>query len=109
MLIGDPFVRFYAGVPLRSVDGKHVGTLCVADRAARNMPDAPLELLTEFAALVERELQLVDVIDAQQRLLEIQTALAASREHMAEELAKAANYVRGLLPAPLAGAVEINW
>ena len=109
MVIGDPFVRFYAGVPLHSVDGQNVGTLCVADREPRTMPDASLELLIEFAALVERELQLVDVIDAQQRLLEIQTALAASREHMADEFAKAASYVRGLLPAPLAGAVEINW
>ena len=34
---------------------------------------------------------------------------AKKRRVGAEELAKAASYVRGLLPAPLAGAVGINW
>ncbi len=109
MVTGDPFIRFYAGVPLRSVDGHKVGTLCVADNKPRSMTDASLELLAEFAALVERELQLVDVIDAQQRLLEIQTALAETRKHMAEELAKAAGYVRGLLPKPLENPIGIDW
>ncbi len=109
MVIGDPFIRFYAGVPLKSADGHKVGTLCVADRQPRSMSDTSLELLAELAALVERELQLVDVIDAQQRLLEIQTTLAETRQHMADELAKAAGYVRGLLPAPAKGVISADW
>ncbi len=109
MVVGDPFIRFYAGIPLRSADGHNVGTLCVADRQPRSLSDTSLELLAELAALIERELQLVEVIDAQHRLLEIQTTLAETRQHMAEELAKAAGYVRGLLPAPSDGDIRADW
>jgi len=36
-------------------------------------------------------------------------ALELSQKHMAEELTKAAGYVRSLLPAPLSGSVETEW
>lgn len=35
LVTGDPFVRFYAGVPLRANDGAILGTLCVLDTAPR--------------------------------------------------------------------------
>lgn len=36
-------------------------------------------------------------------------ALQRSQKHLADELTKAAGYVRSLLPAPLTGAVETEW
>ena len=39
----------------------------------------------------------------------IHEALQRSEQHLAAELAKAADYVRSLLPAPLTGAVETEW
>jgi sigma-B regulation protein RsbU (phosphoserine phosphatase) len=39
----------------------------------------------------------------------VHEALQRSEQHLAAELAKAADYVRSLLPAPLAGAVETEW
>ncbi|MGA0287389.1 MAG: SpoIIE family protein phosphatase [Phycisphaerales bacterium] len=36
-------------------------------------------------------------------------ALAASEQHMAEELSRAAEYVRSLLDAPIEGRVETSW
>lgn len=100
MVVGEPFIRFYVGIPLASPDGFNVGTLCVADSDPRTIEPDQLRMLQDFAALVEREFTLVDVIDAQGRLLGIQTELAESRAHLASELARAARYVESLLPDP---------
>ena len=51
----EPFVRFYAGVPLRSSGGNNVGTLCIADRKPRRLGDHDLEILKAFAALIEKQ------------------------------------------------------
>jgi phosphoribosyl 1,2-cyclic phosphodiesterase len=52
-----PRVRFYAGVPLKLVDGSRVGTLCLVDHRPRLLDDASLRELRRLGELVERELQ----------------------------------------------------
>ncbi len=56
-MTADPNIRFYAGHPLRSDDGSHLGTLCVIDRSPRKFTPEQLEVLRDLAALVETELQ----------------------------------------------------
>ncbi len=51
-----PFVRFYAGHPLRSPDGHRVGTLCVLDPQPRDLEDEDREMFRHLAAWVELEL-----------------------------------------------------
>lgn len=55
LVVGEPHIRFYAGVPL-SVDGFRLGTLCVIDTVPRVCADEELGLLRDLAHMVEREL-----------------------------------------------------
>src|SRR5688572_1450003 len=65
LVIGEPFVRFYAGQPLRGPGRHKIGTLCVLDRKARSFDEKELHILRELASLVEHELELRDVIEVQ--------------------------------------------
>ncbi|MCH9673541.1 MAG: diguanylate cyclase [Gammaproteobacteria bacterium] len=56
LVLGEPYVRFYAGYPLRSADGSAVGTLCLIDAVPRTMQSGDIDALEDLASLVEREL-----------------------------------------------------
>ncbi len=53
-----PFIRSYAGVPLRTSDGYNVGSLCAIDTKPRLFPDAEIAILENFARIVVDELEL---------------------------------------------------
>ena len=57
-VVGEPFVRFYAGAPLRTPEGHALGALCIADRQPRELTAAEQQLLCELATLTEDELLL---------------------------------------------------
>ena len=100
MVIGEPFIRFYAGEPLRGPDGHIVGTLCIADRSPREFSALNLETLKGLAKLVENEIGLIDVIRVQDELLSVKEKLLQSRDRLNREMSDAARYVHSLLPAP---------
>ena len=56
---GEPHIRFYAGHPLRSIDGHHIGTLCLLDREPRHLIQEQIDALADLAAIVENEIRLV--------------------------------------------------
>lgn len=59
LVTGDPFIRFYAGVPLRAYNGAILGTLCIIDRKERQSPDVrEMERLEDFAAIIMAEAEL---------------------------------------------------
>ncbi|MBD3637460.1 MAG: histidine kinase [Crocinitomicaceae bacterium] len=55
---GEPYVVFYAGVPLRSEDGFSFGTLCVLDKEPRTLSDEQVKSLQGLARQVEVLFQL---------------------------------------------------
>jgi PAS domain S-box-containing protein len=76
-VVGEPYLRFYAGVPVRTMEGIAVGTLCVADHRPRTMDEREQALHKDLARLVDDELARTDLA----------TALAAQRA--SEEQARA--------------------
>lgn len=52
-----PFIRFYAGCPIRNGAGHRIGTVCIIDRKPRDFPDEDHATLRDFAAMVEDELR----------------------------------------------------
>ena len=55
LVIGEPFIRFYAGAVIRS-NGLPLGTLCLIDRAPRTFTLSEKQQLLGFAKLVENEI-----------------------------------------------------
>ena len=50
LVVGEPFIRLYAGVPLVDASGQALGTLCVIDRQARGLSPRQIEGLQALAA-----------------------------------------------------------
>ncbi|MEK6642971.1 MAG: SpoIIE family protein phosphatase [Planctomycetota bacterium] len=123
LVVGEPFIRFYVGHPLLGPGGMKVGTLCVADRKPRELTSTHLQILRELAGLVERELNLADMIQLQEQLLDAKDEaaqaekaradalgkLVESQTQLTRELTEAASYVRSLIPEPLVGDIRTRW
>ena len=69
LVVGEPFLRFYAGAPLTTREGANLGTLCVMDTVPREFSESETATLTQLAAtvmtliearLTERRLQLLE-------------------------------------------------
>ncbi|MCF3649202.1 PAS domain-containing protein [Synoicihabitans lomoniglobus] len=58
MVIGDPHVRFYLGVPLLTAQHLPIGTLCVIDREPREMSPAQVTALQSLSRQVMAQFEL---------------------------------------------------
>lgn len=57
-VVGFPYIRFYAGMPLRGSSGHFYGTLCVLDTQPRKLTDIQKEALRRLARRVSEALEL---------------------------------------------------
>jgi PAS domain-containing protein len=62
----DARFRAYAGVPLITPDGFHLGALCVLDSGPRELASAPIEALSALARQVMTQLELRRTVAAQE-------------------------------------------
>jgi sigma-B regulation protein RsbU (phosphoserine phosphatase) len=109
MVVGEPFIRFYAGVPLSGPRGKKIGTFCLLDLKPREFGPRQVAQLSTFAAIVEREMNLGQIIQMQNELLSTRTRLVETQQELNREFADAAAYVRRMLPPPLIGPEKLEW
>ncbi len=58
LVAGEFGLRFYVGVPLRTVDGFNLGTLCVIDRAPRPVTERQIAMLTNLGSVVMDQMEL---------------------------------------------------
>lgn len=56
LVVGDPYIRFYAGAVVRGPTGQPLGTLCVLDHQPRYFDEEYRTRLRQFADLVENEI-----------------------------------------------------
>ena len=109
LVVGEPYVRFYAGVPLKGPRGQKIGTFCLVDTKPHVFDHEQVARLAAFAAIIEREVNLGQIIQTQNELLDTRQKLVDMQEELNRELADAAKYVRRMLPAPLNGEETIDW
>jgi sigma-B regulation protein RsbU (phosphoserine phosphatase) len=109
MVVDKPRLRFYVGIPLKGPRGQKIGTFCLLDIKPREFGDQQLESLLSFAAIVEREINLAEVIQSQHELLNTRQQLLEVQNKLRSEFDDAAKYVRLMLPPPLTGREIIDW
>ncbi|MDB5247570.1 MAG: hypothetical protein JWQ40_1964 [Segetibacter sp.] len=63
-LVNNPLVKvkggikFYAGAPLITADGQHIGAVCIVDTKPRKFAEEKKQLLVRFAKMVMHEIEL---------------------------------------------------
>lgn len=87
LVTNAPFVRFYAGVPLRSPDGYAVGSVCVLDTVPRTLNDDERATLRDLAAIVVDEMELRVSVSAMHREIAARERAEAERAATLQALA----------------------
>ncbi|RKH43778.1 ATP-binding protein [Corallococcus sicarius] len=116
LVLGAPFIRFYAGHPLRASDGSRVGTLCLIDTQPRDFSDADRAALADLAGWVELELNALDEREArtalaqQERFFEVSVDMLciAATDGTFLRLSKAWSRTLGFTEAELYSTSVVN-
>lgn len=56
LVVGEPFIRFYAGYPLHGPRGWNIGSLCIIDQEPREFPVSEQQVLRALAAVVQNRI-----------------------------------------------------
>lgn len=66
LVTGHPFVRFYAGIPLKTPSGNHIGTLCVIDESPQVLSPEKRDILTSLSR------HIVDLLELRKKTMEVE-------------------------------------
>lgn len=61
LVTDHPNIRFYAGCPLKVLNGSKIGALCIIDTKPRQFSEEDLQLLRDLAAMAEQEIAAVQL------------------------------------------------
>lgn len=68
LVAGPPYIRFYAGAPLKTTTGYRVGTLCIIDGTPRTLTPKERLILQQIADCVEEELLKIHLVQQGEKL-----------------------------------------
>lgn len=61
LVSGEPHIRFYAGFPLKNLDGQKIGTLCIMDTHPRELSQDDIDIFRDLTLMVEQEIAAVQM------------------------------------------------
>lgn len=94
LVTGGPKFRFYAGYPIRDVDGEIIGTFSAFDTQPKQANERLIETLSDLGHLAERELLTKELWDAQNQL--VNKLGSARRQALLDTLTRVWNRRGGL-------------
>ncbi len=68
LVIGEPKIRFYAGIPIKTKEGFNLGTLCVIDTVPKKLTDTQRNALKSLARQVMAQIERQVALKTNQRL-----------------------------------------
>lgn len=83
IVLGEPNIRFYAGVPLRLTSGENVGTLCVIDSKPHQLTDHQRVILTYLATAASHALESHRLRESERAILTAEEALLEAADYTA--------------------------
>ncbi|MBI4100267.1 GAF domain-containing sensor histidine kinase [Candidatus Microgenomates bacterium] len=104
MVVGEPYIRFYAGAPLHAADGKRVGAFCIKDRKPRKMSPTEIDLLKSLSAWAELELNSQELSlalesrkKAETKVIELNAALRLLNKILRHDVLNDLTVVKGFI------------
>lgn len=102
-VVGEPYTRFYCGMPLINRDGYALGTLCVIDFAPREISPSQRESVRRLAQQAVAHLELRrQLLERDELLRDLDKARAA----MAAEQERSEALLDTIFPAPIAAELK---
>lgn len=117
LVLGPPFIRFYAGTPLQGADGFALGTLCIIDDKPRQFSQDQLSCLQDVACLIIQELEqrlmaqlMLGISKASQILMDSSLDVSGAVESVAQVIFTTLGLrsLELLLAEPSAGGLPYN-
>jgi class 3 adenylate cyclase len=99
MVKGEPYLRFYCGMPLINTDGYALGTLCVIDFKPHELTPSQRESVRRLAQQTMAQLELRRQLQQRDALLH---DLSEARAAVTAEMEKSDRLLRSILPAAIA-------
>ena len=82
-VVGDPNVKFYAGMPISGPNGMHVGSLCVVDTTyPRTLTEEERNLLKDLAKWAELEINVYQLSKIMDEVKTKQTELESKNQEL---------------------------
>lgn len=110
LVVDEPAIRFYTGVPLKTSDNFILGTLCVIDQQPRQLEAQQIEHLEALSRLVISQLELRRINDDGERLRLQQTEILVSAQNqIAQILADSSSFSRAAIRVLRTLCEHLGW